>query len=82
MPPDQLDQQYTAEVQADNADDLSTYTSAAKISQDPRVRKLAEQQSARVRAQGGAAEEVARGIGIPAGVIVIEAVPAGASIPA
>ena len=77
LPADQLDRQYTAHAQADNAEDLSGYQSEAEIAQDPRVKRFAQQQVADAQQRSQDANQTARGMGMPGGN---EAQPAGATI--
>jgi predicted outer membrane protein len=79
LPADQIDQQYTAAVQADNAEDLSQFQSQAQIAQDPRVRRMAQDQVARVQRRSQDGNDVARGLNMPSGSGG-EAQPAGATI--
>jgi hypothetical protein len=77
LPADQLDQQYTAHAQADNAQDVSDYQSHATIAQDPQVRRFAKQQAAEAQQRSQSTDQTARGMGMPGGG---EAQPAGAAI--
>jgi predicted outer membrane protein len=79
LPADQIDQQYTAAVQADNAEDLSQFQSQAQIAQDPRVRRMAQDQVAGAQRRSQDGNEVARGLNMPSGSGG-EAQPAGATI--
>jgi predicted outer membrane protein len=78
LPADQIDQQYTAHVMAQNAQDLSRYQSAAQIAQDPQVRRCAQQQAQSAQQRSQDANTVARGMNMPSGGG--EAQPAGARI--
>jgi predicted outer membrane protein len=78
LPADQLDQNFTAAVQADNAEDMSQYQSAAQIAQDPQVKRFAQQQLQSIRQRSQEANQTARAMGMPAGGG--EAQPAGARI--
>jgi len=77
LPADQLDKQYTAAVQADNAQDLSQYESQASIAQDQRVRDYANGQVPAIRQRTQGANDVARGMDMPGHG---DAQPAGATI--
>jgi predicted outer membrane protein len=65
LPADQLDQQYTAHVQADNAQDLSSSQSQAKIAQDPQVKKYAQDQVTAAQQRTQDADQTAQGMGMP-----------------
>jgi predicted outer membrane protein len=77
LPADQVDKQYTAAVQADNAQDLSQYESQAAIAQDPRVRDFAKGQVPAIQQRAQGANDVARGMDMPGRG---DAQPAGATI--
>lgn len=78
LPADQLDRQYTAHAQADNAEDVSDFQSQSQIAQDPQVRRFAQQQAAESQQRSQDANRTARGFGMPDGSG--EAQPAGAAI--
>ena len=78
LPADQLDRQYTARAQADNAQDASQYQSEAQIAQDPQVKKFAQEQAQGIQQRTPDANQTARGLGMPGGE---EAQPAGGNIP-
>lgn len=77
LPAEQLDQQYTAAVQADNAEDRSQYGAQAAIAHDARVKDFAKSQGEAIQQRVQDTDEVARGMDMPAGE---EARPAGATI--
>jgi predicted outer membrane protein len=64
LPADQIDRQYTAQAQADNAQDLSEYQSEAQIAQDPAVRGFAHNQVDGMRSSGRDADETAQTMGM------------------
>ena len=77
LPADQLDRQYTAQAQADNAGDLSQYQSEAQIAQDAQVKRFAQDQVAGIQERSRDANQTAQGMGMPGGN---EAQPAGGTI--
>ena len=79
LPADQLDRQYTARAQADNAQDTSQYQSEAQIAQDPQVKRFAQEQAQGMQQRSQDANQTARGLGMAGGE---EAQPAGGNIPA
>lgn len=79
LPADQVDRQYTAHVQADNAEDASAYQSESQIGQDPQVKRFADDQMQGVRQRSRDANQTAQGIGMQGGE---EAQPASGNIPA
>jgi predicted outer membrane protein len=79
LPADQLDRQYTAHVQADNAQDASEYQSESQIAQDPQVKRFADDQLRGARQRTRETNEVAQGMGMQGGD---EAQPASGNIPA
>lgn len=78
LPADQLDRQYTAQAQADNAQDASQYQSEAQIAQDPQVKRFAQQQAEGIQQRSQDANQTAKGIGMPGGE---EAQPASGKLP-
>jgi putative membrane protein len=77
LPADQLDKQYTAHVQADNAADASTYQSEAQIAQDQQVRQIAQRQLQAQQQRAQDWNQSAQAMGMPGSA---EAQPAGATI--
>jgi hypothetical protein len=77
LPADQLDQQYTAAVQADNAEDRSQYGAQAAIARDRRVKDFAKGEGETIQQRVQDTDEVARGMDMPGGE---DARPAGATI--
>jgi predicted outer membrane protein len=77
LPADQLDRQYTAQAQMDNAQDLSQYQSEAQIARDPQVKRFAQDQIRGTQQRSQEANQTARGMGMPGGE---EAQPAGGAI--
>jgi predicted outer membrane protein len=75
LPADELDQAYTAHVQAENASDVSAYQSEAQIARDPQLKQLAQQQLRGQQMRSQQTDTMARGMGMPAGSG--EAQPAG-----
>ena len=77
LPADQLDRNYTAQAQMENAGDLSEYQSEAQIAQDPQVKRFAQDQVRGIQQRSREANETARGMGMNGGE---EAQPAGGTI--
>ena len=77
LPADQLDKQYTAHVQAENAGDVAAYQSAAEIANNPQVKQLAQQQLRAQQQRSGEWNQSAQAQGMPSGS---EARPAGGTI--
>ena len=93
LPADQLDKAYTADQQAQNASDQSSYQSEASIGQDPQVKQLAERQLQAQQQRSQDWNQSATSMGMPStgggGASASsgsssggQAQPAGASIPA
>jgi putative membrane protein len=78
LPADQLDKQYTARVQSNNAEDQSRYQSQAQIAQDQRVRQFARDQASGMQQQSADANQAAQSLEMSNSG---EARPAGANIP-
>ena len=77
MPPDQMDRQYMARAQADNANDASQYQSQAQIAEDPQVRQFSQDQAQGVQERTRNANQTARGLGMSGGE---EAQPASGNV--
>lgn len=77
LPSDQIDKQYTARAQADNAQDLSQYQSQGQIAQDAQVRQFAQQQVPGIQQRSRDADQTARGMGMEGQ----EAQPASGNVP-
>ena len=77
LPGDQIDRQYTAQVQADNAQDVSQYQSESQIAQDPQVKRFAQDQVRGAQQRTRDANQTAEGMGMRGGE---EAQPAAGTV--
>ncbi|HEY2584135.1 MAG TPA: DUF4142 domain-containing protein [Tepidisphaeraceae bacterium] len=79
LPEDQIDRQYTAHAQADNARDASAYGSEAQIAQDPQVKRFAQDEQQGIRQRQQDSDQTAQAMGMHREG---EAQPASGNIPA